>query len=625
MELRHLRYFIAVAEETTMVAAAKRLRLAQPALTRQIHDLEKELDVELFDRVPRGMVLTPAGEACLDSARHILHQVDAAFETARGSSRGLVGRCVICAGARSLSSGLVARIASFVQATYPGIDLAVSEGTVGRQWDAIRAHDADIGIGIPAGAEYSDLISETVTYDVFDSISVSNAHPLAGRASIALAELQNETFISWNSHLVPEFSRQREAEFKRIGFKPKARRDMDEIYGVIMQVASGQGWTFVPGATTRLIPPNCVGIPLSDFKIPMPHSMIYRSTETRPVVRTILDVIRRMMTAERHGQTLVNEPPVTSVTGPATPAAAIELRHLRYFCAVVEAQSFGRAAERLELTQPALSRQIRDLEHAVGISLLDRAARGATATPGGDSLYRDALRVLDEAAALPAEAQRARRGTTARCIIGAVPSNNALLLLRELFQRGAAEFPKVEVLVYDYMTPEQPGALRAARIDLGLAHASPLSHAEALGIRRERLLNDTMNCALVQAGSELSSRESIELSELADIPLIFPSRAFQPGLYDELFSAFAGLAFHPRIDQSYEGLKTIWALVAEGHGWGLGFTSQCSDPPMGTVAIPINGLSIPWGIDVLLREDESRSIILRVVDVLHEVARAKPA
>ncbi|MEO7457725.1 MAG: LysR family transcriptional regulator, partial [Gemmatimonadaceae bacterium] len=92
MELRHLRYFIAVAEEATMVAAAKRLRIAQPALTRQIHDLEKELGADLFDRVPRGVVLTPAGEACLESARHILHQVDVAFQQAHASSHGRVGR-----------------------------------------------------------------------------------------------------------------------------------------------------------------------------------------------------------------------------------------------------------------------------------------------------------------------------------------------------------------------------------------------------------------------------------------------------------------------------------------------------------------------------------------------------
>ena len=95
MELRHLRYFIAVAEESTMVGAAKRLRIAQPALTRQIHDLEREIGVDLFDRGSKGMELTPAGDVCLVSARHILGRVESAIALAKGSSSGIVGRCII--------------------------------------------------------------------------------------------------------------------------------------------------------------------------------------------------------------------------------------------------------------------------------------------------------------------------------------------------------------------------------------------------------------------------------------------------------------------------------------------------------------------------------------------------
>jgi len=100
VELRHLRYFIAVAEDSTMVAAAKRLRIAQPALTRQIHDLEREIGVDLFERGAKGMELTPAGDVCLVSARHILSRLQSAIELARGSSRGVVGRCVLLGGLR---------------------------------------------------------------------------------------------------------------------------------------------------------------------------------------------------------------------------------------------------------------------------------------------------------------------------------------------------------------------------------------------------------------------------------------------------------------------------------------------------------------------------------------------
>jgi len=85
---------------------------------------------------------------------------------------------------------------------------------------------------------------------------------------------------------------------------------------------------------------------------------------------------------------------------------------------------------------------------------------------------------------------------------------------------------------------------------------------------------------------------------------------------------FEGRAFKPRVDQSYEGLKTIWAMVAEGRGWALGFNSQCENPPPGTKSVPVDNLSLPWGIDVLSRIDESRSLTLLIIEMLHDIARS---
>src|SRR5690348_9717466 len=95
MELRHLRYFIAVAEEGHITRAAERLGMQQPPLSQQIRDLERELDVQLFRRKPRGVELTEAGTAFLDRARAILEEVDRAFATARRTARGEQGRVVV--------------------------------------------------------------------------------------------------------------------------------------------------------------------------------------------------------------------------------------------------------------------------------------------------------------------------------------------------------------------------------------------------------------------------------------------------------------------------------------------------------------------------------------------------
>jgi DNA-binding transcriptional LysR family regulator len=191
----------------------------------------------------------------------------------------------------------------------------------------------------------------------------------------------------------------------------------------------------------------------------------------------------------------------------------------------------------------------------------------------------------------------------------------------DLYRRCQSEL-HLELVAEEFHTPEQPDALRSARVDIGICHATPMTPVEERGIRRERLLNDELNCALVAASDPLAQRSALTLRDLTDVPFLFMDRGFQPGLYDQVYSAFRGQGFSPRVDQTYIGLKTVWSLVAEGRGWAVAFQSQCSDPPPGTVAVPVAGLSLPWGVDLLYREDESRTTILMVVDMLHEIARA---
>ena len=172
----------------------------------------------------------------------------------------------------------------------------------------------------------------------------------------------------------------------------------------------------------------------------------------------------------------------------------------------------------------------------------------------------------------------------------------------------------------DLTTPTQPPALRQGHVDLGICHASPMSASDERGIERFRLNSDVVNCALVAESSPLAQRESLSLHELSNVPFLFPDRAFQPAMYDQLFRVFEQLAFTPRVDATYHGLQTIWALVAEGHGWAVGFASQRALLPLGTVAVPIDYFSMPWGLDLLAREDESRSLILDVADRLIRLA-----
>jgi DNA-binding transcriptional LysR family regulator len=631
VELRHLRYFVAVAEEATFVAAARRLGVAQPALTRQIHALERELDVDLLERSAKGTRLTPAGEVALTSARHVLRQVDAVVERARGSSRGVAGRCVLCAGDRSLASGLVGRIVERVRESYPAIELAVIEGALLRQFQAIRLGEADVGTGgLPNPATYPDLASETVDVDILDAVVVASSHRLARRKRVALRDLEADTFLIWSDDAAPELRRHLRDEFARLVFQPAAMRELDNIFSITTGVEAGQGWTFAFSDRRGLVPRGVVVIPVTDIRIPLPHAIVWRADERRPVVRTIIGIVRDEMLAERaarEGRVAADRrrgsaPSAPAANEPVPPSATLELRHLRYFCAVAEAGSFGRAAEQLGLTQPALSRQVADLERIAATPLLERTARGVATTPAGETFARGARRILDEVEAISSETQRARRGVIARCVVATLPTTRSRRVVTALVQECAREEPELELVFEEVMTPEQPEALRSGRLDLGICHSSPLSTVDERGIDRSHLAHDVMNCALVAESDGLARRRSMSIQDLAGVPFIFPDRSFQPALYDLLFGEFERLGFRPRLESTYEGLRTIWQSVALGHGWAMGFASQCDEPPAGTVAVPIDELSIPWGLDLLARDDESRSLVLDVADRLHRIGQA---
>jgi DNA-binding transcriptional LysR family regulator len=626
MELRHLRYFSAVAEESTLVAAARRLGVAQPALTRQIHALEAELEVELLERGPKGAALTPAGEVVHASARHVIGEVDAAVQRAREASRGIAGRCVICAGVRALASGFVPRIVTTLNAEYPNIEVRVIEGTLNRQFRILQLGEADVGIGVAASRDYPELASETLHISLFNMAAFADSHPFARRESVSMRELAGETFIAWK---VSELRKLIDAEFKRLKFVPAGRREFEHPFAIAAAVAANQGWTLVPNDARALAPPGTTVVPITDFKLALAHAMVWRKDDVQPVVRTVMDVVRRIAAEERRARGDDVPIPVPARVSAATPlaegappSAVLELRHLRYFCAVADAGSFGRAAERLALTQPALSRQVTDLERVVGVPLLERAARGVSPTAAGESLLTSARRLLDEVGTMAAEAHRARRGAIAQCRIAAVPTSSARALITALVHDCARDAPHLELHFEDYATPTQPGALREGLIDLGVCHASAMSAHEQRGVERFHLTTDLANCALVSASSPFAQREHLTLRELEDVPFLFPDRAFQPEMYDDMFGEFERNMFRPRVDATYDGLDTIWSLVALGRGWAIAFASQCDAPPVGTRSIPLEGFSVPWGLDLLARDDESRSLILDVADRLRRLAGA---
>ena len=632
MELRHLRYFVAVAEEGGFVRAARRLHVAQPALSRQIRDLERDVGAELVDRDPRSSRLTPAGEAVLHEAKAILGEVHHAIERAQGARRGLAGRCAICTGRLPTWNGMVAGVLMATRRDYPMVEVDVSEAVTQVQWMAVRSGKSDLGIGIAPTREFSDLEWQRLATQRFDAALLPSTHRLASRASIRLAELSAEPIVA---------GFRQDSDHHGMCVKVARRATpatpillVETITDAFAQIANGVGWTPFVRSLSEWAPQGVAVVPIEDLDAPLPIYVIWKRGPVSAVVRTVretlLEVARQTVEgaapkrAALPAPTLPDDAAVASAPNADVPLA-LELRHLRYLLAVMSEESIGQAAVRLEITQPTLSRQMHDLERIVGAPLLERRARGAVPTEAGTEFAAVAKEILARIDALAPEAQRAARGATGRCVVATIPPAVVERLLASLLRRVAAELPDLRVGFVEMPTPLQPEALVSGHIDIGICNSFTSATPYLDRLRTDRLLNDAVRCALLSPDHPLASRDEISLSQLGDLPFLFMPRSLYPAFYDRIMTLFAAHDFRPRLAQSYEGLETTWSLARRGEGWCIGFHTSLRYPPAGLAAVRVRELNIPWGIDMMYRRDETRAMVLGVTALIRSVAVAEAA
>ena len=631
MELRHLRYFVAVAEEGGFVRAARRLRVAQPALSRQIRDLEREVGVELVERVARSSRLTPAGEAVLHEGKAILDQVNHAIERARRARRGLAGRCSVCAGRLPTWNGIVGGLLAAIRRDYPMVELDVSEGVTRVQWMAIRSGKSDLGIGIAPTREFSDLEWKRVTTQRFDAALLPSTHPLASRPSIRVADLGTGPIVA-GFRLDADHHRMC-VKIARQATPPTPILLVETVTDAFAQIANGVGWTPFVQSLSGWASPGTVVVPVEDLDAALVICVIWKRGPLPAVVRTardtLLDVGRQM---SGDSTPIADALPAPTLTDDGVPPwrnadapIALEIRHLRYLLAVMSEESIGQAAARLDITQPTLSRQMRDLERIVGVPLLERRARGAVPTEAGTEFATVARQILERFDAIAPEAQRAARGSTGRCVVATIRPAVVDRLIASLLNRVAAELPDVRVGFVEIPTSEQPEAIVSGRIDIGICHSFTSVTPYVPRLRTDRLLDDAVRCVLIARDHPLASRDEIALSELGDLPFLFMPRSLYPAFYDRIMTLFAAHDFRPRIEQPYEGLETSWSLARRGEGWCIGFHTSLRYPPAGLAAVRVRELDLPWGIDMLYRRNETRAMVLGVTTLIRSLAVAESA
>jgi DNA-binding transcriptional LysR family regulator len=283
----------------------------------------------------------------------------------------------------------------------------------------------------------------------------------------------------------------------------------------------------------------------------------------------------------------------------------VELRHLRYFVAVAEELHFGRAAKRLHVAQPSLSRQVRDLERELGVPLFSRSSRRVALTSAGEAFLVGARLAIVRAGEAVDEARRAHRGEVGRLCLGYVQSATFEALPRLLGAFRAA-CPDVALEVRAMTTLEQVAALRDRRIHLGLLRPPIDDRGIALQpVSRDRLV------AALPGDHPLAGSERVPLAALAGEPFILYARSDGPGVRDAIVGSCLAAGFSPRIVQEAGDTQTIVALV----GAGLGISLLISPvPPVrdGTVVYrPLVDDLPPWEMALAWRRDDQSAVLER--------------
>lgn len=244
-----------------------------------------------------------------------------------------------------------------------------------------------------------------------------------------------------------------------------------------------------------------------------------------------------------------------------TQDVSLDSRHLRYFVAVARERNFTRAAEKLHIAQPPLSRAIQQLEDEFGVALLDRASRPLALTDAGRLLFEQAVQVLDRMDEMKAMVARLRAAELTRLGLGFVAST-LYGYLPEVIRRYRAARPEVELTLLEMTTIEQVAALKEGRIDVAFGRITfndPL--VERTVLRKEKL------CVALPLTHRLSSRTGLlKLEELAEDALVIYPKAPRPSYADQVLALFRERELKPRQLHEVRELQTALGLVAADTG-----------------------------------------------------------
>jgi DNA-binding transcriptional LysR family regulator len=288
MELRHLRYFVGVGEERHFGRAAERLQIAQPALSRQIQDLESEVGFLLFERLPRGVRLSEAGKVFLSDARRILQDVDDAKRRAERIALGQAGTLRVGIATAVSWHGLVVNAFREFRRRQPDVELVLHHMVSIHQVEAVLSDRLDAGFAAAVTPWHEDLEHRQFALDRM-VLAVPKGHPLTKRARIRLRDLRNMPFIWFNRWVNPTFYDRMMEACARGGLSAphivQEATDRDTVLGLV-QCQIGIAW--VTESTRWHCPRGVVLLPVVDMNVRLAFNVIWKKDNASPLLQKFL-------------------------------------------------------------------------------------------------------------------------------------------------------------------------------------------------------------------------------------------------------------------------------------------------------------------------------------------------
>lgn len=299
VELRHIRYFVAVAEELHFGRASELLSVTRPAVSQTVADLEAEIGVRLFNREAQKITLTEAGAAFHKLARTILQDVAVAVKTTRRIGEGKMGLLTIGYGSLGLRHPMFREAVKLVGSRFPGTDLSLQELQSSRQIEEIRAGKLDAGFvyvaretperatALPDRASINDLQSFTIEAGGL-GVAMPRDHPMAGQAALDLSDLSEEGFIVVGPSMVNPY----------FPFVPRIVQEVSNIATQTNLISVGMGVGLVVTSPQLSYPQDVKVVPLRNISYVSEFRLVWRGGAVEPILQNFIDIVRELSGSE---------------------------------------------------------------------------------------------------------------------------------------------------------------------------------------------------------------------------------------------------------------------------------------------------------------------------------------